>query len=215
MVITSIIIFNGGAAGDFLKAICVEQLLGPKHVLDGNGMIDFDHHHLKDVTESWYTNKNQLMIDYDKLCAVENTHYYHECYKSLANNLFYIDYPDHLQPLIFKLYVKKRYNNNLDSLIQQHQSTIPKQLQHVVTVNNIESMLNILWIKNLRNWRKTSGLTKINFEDMLSYDNLEKVVEKIIQQPLSNPAQLKTTYQNWIDNNPELVNFFCSPSEII
>jgi hypothetical protein len=202
--------FNGGSAGDFLKAACLEQLHGINYVLDSNGMVNFNNNHLKNVTKSWYTNKNLVEIDHKKLYAVENTHYYHERYRSLANNLFYIDYPDHAQPLIFKLYIKKKYHNNLADVIQWHLSTIPKQLQHVVTVDNIESMLNTLWIKNLRSWRKTPGLIKINFEDILSYNSLVAVVEKITQQPLADLAQLKTTHQKWINNNPELVNFFCT-----
>jgi hypothetical protein len=206
-------VFNGGSAGDFLKSVCIEQLLASSiYTLDQNGMIDFDHHYFKNITGS--NNASLDQIDYSKVQQIENTHYYHEFYRSLTNNIFYIDYPEKLQTLIFESYFKKRYDNNYEKMYQYHLPLITANVRHLVTVDNIKKVLNRLWFRNIRSWRSVEFLTSIQFSEILTYDTLAPIVEKIIQQPLSDPERLKISHQRWIDKNLDLIDF-CIPSEII
>lgn len=207
--IKSIIIFNGGAAGDFLKSVCVQQLHQPfVYSLHDSGMVNFKNHYFKNITSQWSKNSCLSQIDYNKVYCVENTHYYCEFYTQLTNNLFYIDYPKKMQSLILKTYIKKRWNNNYYSLWQHHLPSIPEKLQHTVTIDNIEKILNLLWIKNIRTWKNISHLKKIKFEDIISYNALSLVVAELLQQPVPNPAQLKIAHRLWIDKNSNLINFF-------
>ena len=203
--IRSIIVFNGGSAGDFLKSVCVEQL-SPNliYTLNHSGMVNFDHHYFKDITKC--NNVIPGQIDYNKIYQVENTHYYHEYYRSLANNVFYIDYPEKLQSVIFESYLKKLKNNDCAKLYQDHLPLFPTALQHLITIENIKKSLSILWIRNIRSWREIPSITKINFEEILVYDTLITIVEKVIQQPLTNPQRLKISYQQWIDKNFNLIS---------
>ena len=202
--IRSIIVFNGGSAGDFLKSVCVEQLSSNSiHTLNHDGMINFDHHYFKHTTGC--DNVILCQLDRSKIHQVENTHYYHEFYRSLASNVYYIDYPEKLQSVILESYFKKRCNNDHAKLYQDHLPLISTALQHLITTENIKKALNILWIRNIRSWRKIPSITKINFEEILVYDTLITIVEKIIQQPLPSPQRLKMSYQQWIDKNSDLI----------
>jgi hypothetical protein len=198
MVITSIIIFNGGAAGDFLKAICVEQLLGPKHVLDGNGMIDFDHHHLKDVTESWYTNKNQLMIDYNKLCTVENTHYYLDWYPHVCENIYYIDYCENLQYKILEAVKKKRHKDSWSNFLQDNKVYLPSYFQDKVTEKDVINVFAKRWNRNLIGWRSNLLITPIPFLDLFEIEKIIKIIETINKQPCQDIEIIKKTHAYWL-----------------
>jgi hypothetical protein len=211
--VRSIIVFNGGSAGDFLKSVCIEQLMASSiHTPDQNGMIELDNYYFKIITGS--NDADLEKIDHSKLQQIENTHYYHEFYRSLTNNIFYIDYPENLQTLIFESYFKKRCDSNYEKMYQQHLPLIPENIRHLVTVDNIEKILNRLWFRNIRSWRSVESLTKIQFSEILTYNTLTTIVEKIIQQPLSDPERLRLSYQQWADKNLDLIDR-CTPSEII
>lgn len=215
--IQSIIVYNGGSAGDFLKSVCVEQLgYGSVHTLTNKGMTEFSHHYFKYLTDCWCAEKFQqpIKIDNTLVYPVENTHYYNDCYKQITDHVFYIDYPEESQSLIIELYIRKRWQNDYSGVLRHHRTAIPKHLQKFVKMENIIPVLNTLWIKNLKTWR-SSELKKIDICQLLDYNLLVSTVEDIIQQPLIDPVQLKTTYQKWIDKNQDLVNFFCIPRDII
>lgn len=216
--IQSILVYNGGSAGDFLKSVCIEQLgQGSIHTLTDKGMTEFNHHYFKFLTAQWFEDNYQrpLEVNDSKIYKVENTHYYHSSYKQITNNIYYIDYPNELQPLVLKSYVKKRWDNDYQKLFQQHFVSLPKNLRKFVQTENIEKVLNVLWIKNLKIWRSEPGLKRINFQDLLDYKSLKFVVEEIIQQPLLDPDQLQISQQRWVSKNQDLVNFFRTPSDII
>ena len=216
--IQSIIVFNGGSAGDFIKSVSIEQLeLKSIHRLTDKGMIEFKNHYFKLITTKWFEEKFQLPIEVDnnEVFKVENTHYYHECFRQFTDNIFYIDYPETLQPLIVKLYIKKRWETNIPGLIRHHLASIPEGLRQRVTPDNIEQILNILWNKNIKNWRTIPELKKIELQDLLNYDCLKLLVEDIIQGPVVDPEQLLRSQQLWVEKNQELVNFFRIPSDSI
>lgn len=216
--IQSIIVFNGGSAGDFLKAVSIEQLEQKSvHTLTNKGMIDFKNHYFKRITAQWYTNGFQQPIDINnnKVYKVENTHYYHKSYSQVADNIFYIDYPEEMQMLIIELYIKKHWDNDYQKLLQYHTESLKENLKKFVQTENIVKVLNVLWTRNLKTWRKEPTLKKINFQDLLNYDTLKSVVENIIQQPLSSPTRLLISYQKWIAKNQKLVNFFVMPNDSI
>lgn len=215
--IQSILVYNGGSAGDFLKTVSIEQLgQGSNHTLTDQGMIEFDHHYFKFITSQWYDDKYQhpIEIDNSRVYGVENTHYYHESYFQITDNIFYIDYSEELQPLILDLYVKKRWNNDYQKLLKLHESSLPENLRKFVQTENISKVLNVIWIKNLKLWR-AAGIKRIDFQDLLNYDSMASTVERIIQQPIVDAELLQKTYQSWIDKNHSLVSFFRTAKAII
>lgn len=216
--IQSILIYNGGSAGDFLKSVSIEQLgQGSIHTLTNKGMIKFDHHYFKFITAQWYSDNYcaPVVVDNSKVYKVENTHYYHESYFKITDTIFYIDYPDNLQPLILDLYVKKRWNNNPQKLLEQHKQSLPEKLQKFVQVENLPKVLNVMWIKNLKVWRSLPQVQRIDFRDLLNYDSMALVVGKIIQQPIVDVKLLQKSYKQWIAKNHDLVNFFRTANVII
>ena len=175
-------------------------------------MIELDHYYFKNITGSNDATIEQ--IDYNKVHQIENTHYFHEFYRSLTNNIFYIDYPENLQPLIFESYFKKRCGGSYEKMYQDHLPSIPANLRHLVTVDNVEKVLSRLWFRNIRSWRSIKFLTSIQFCEILKYNTLAIIVEKIIQQPLTDPEKLRMSHQQWADKNLDLIDR-CTPSEII
>ena len=108
--VRSIIIYNGGAAGDFLKSVCIDQLgASADYEINSEGMMESRQHYFKDFVETCYNNgPNSIsQLDYSQTSPVENSHFYFESLQSVTDSLFYIDYPDQLQSEILKLYRKK------------------------------------------------------------------------------------------------------------
>ena len=206
--VRSIIIYNGGSAGDFLKLICNQQL-GTEfdYELNNTGLIFAQRHYFKSfIDHCFYQDPNAIaQLDVSKVLPVENSHFYFEALESVTDSFFYIDYPDNLQHNIIKIYCNKQWKNNRELIYQYHLQRLPINLRRFITVDNIEQALEKLWLKQLKIWRTTARLKLIQLADLMRHESLVPVVEQIIQQPLLDPDKLRITHQQWLDKNSELI----------
>lgn len=208
--IRSIIIYTGGAGGDFLKAICCQQLTPDfKFALTHRGMMNFRNHYFKDVSDqSVGTNQLPADLDLSKLDKIENSHFYLNGYQDLADRLFFIDYPDQYAPNIVEAYKKKRWFDDYNVLLEKHQHMFPNSFKKHINEESIIKMLSAMWVRQLKSLRANSALVSIQLSDMLDKTKLKSICQTIINCPLQNPALFDQTFDHWIQHNQQLVELF-------
>lgn len=206
----SIIVFNGGSAGDFLKALCIEQLHDRTlFSLDAQGMIEFSDHYFKVCCERIYLDEITIDdIDLTKVFDVDNSHFYLDVFTDLAQSLFYIDYPDTAQELVMTEFINKRLDGDSANFYNIFISFIPVQLRKYITEHNLQASMNTIWQKNLKLWRNQKNLQRIDLCDIVQYNKLVPVVQKLCNKDNLNFELLDRSYQQWLDRNQTFRNFF-------
>jgi hypothetical protein len=200
----SIIVFNGGSAGDFLKALCLEQLQPTNYNLTEFGQVVFHVEYFKSITKQHNTCTQHLLdIDLTKINDVDNTHYYFTWYDSFAKS-YYIDYPDNMHSDIINLYFHKAHNNNINSFYDCHIKSVPDVFKSYATPNNILEISMISWRKNLKSWRNNSKLTKINLVDFFEINKMKSIVEQLCNCSINNTHLFLQSWQSWVDKNKSL-----------
>lgn len=209
--IRSVIVFNSASAGDFLTSLCWSQLNLPDNLFyqESSGRMNINHWYFKNITtEIFYNTKSTINLDYNKILPIENSHYWLDFYKIIADKCVFIDYPDHMQENIMEIYLEKVFNNNKQKMfefnLRYQNSLIAKNL----TVDNIEKVLNLHWKKNLKNWRNNLAMSPVNLEDFFDQSKIEKIVKKLIDQDYINEEKFNNVYNNWILKNQKLANLF-------
>jgi hypothetical protein len=200
--------FNGGSAGDFLIALCAPQN-NNMYQIDDNGCVRIHNHYFKNITEKTY--KKTLTIDdldVSKLLRVDNSHFYHKFYNNLANEIYYINYPDNLNSTIVQTYIDKRHAGNLESFFNQHIYSIPNTIRQKVNLNNAKQTFEIMWLKNLRSWQQELTLKSINFQDFFDIKKTQQLVEQLTQSSIANEELFLNTYQTWLNKNRNLQQLF-------
>jgi hypothetical protein len=198
--IQSIICFNGGSAGDLIKGLCLGQ-----YQLESTGAVFFKNQYFKDITKKiYYQTASKNDIDIQKICTVDNTHFYMDFYHDLAKQIFYIDYPDHLQSSILTAVNNKRHQGNWQSFLEWALYSIPKPLQAKITADNTIDVFKILWSKNLQGWRKNPRMCPINFVDFFDSDKLKGIIEMVSNTTITNYDFFKHNHQSWLEKNSDL-----------
>ena len=204
--IQSLICFNGGSAGDLLKALCLLTWNLDLSIVKQPGRIDFNSQYFKMFCEDIWNKKYCIDdIDWNLVCPVENSHYYLPFYKEVAEKLYYINYNDSANCVILKEYLRKRHNNDWAHFLDRHIESIPVELQHHINHDNCQRVFEIQWIKNLKSWRSNTNLMPIEFVDMLDRNRMLDLVQTITDKKLHNTDMFDNIYQNWKDNNSVLV----------
>lgn len=208
--IKSIIIFNGGSCGDFLQAVCLEQIYQQStHVLyNNNSTIQVKNQYFKHFCGDTYHKNTTDKLDFSKTFPVENSHYYLDFFADSNSQLFYIDYPDSAQGLITQCYLEKRMSNSVEKFYNEHIKHIPQTLQHKIDPLNIVNAFDVQNKKNLTLWRHNPQMRSIPISSLFDIELLIPVVETVCQQPLANVDMLQTTQTQWVNANPALNNFF-------
>jgi hypothetical protein len=208
--IQSIICFNGGSAGDFLKVCCSYQLgSNIPYTVDSNGTAHLKMHYFKSICQDIYNKtatKDQIITS--QTYKIENSHYYHDFFVDMATNLFFIDYPDLVSLEIIRTYVKKRQKNNAQNLVDKMMLELPAGFANKINTDNIYDVCNITWLRNLKNWQNNKQLQSIQLADIVNRQRLPYVVETVTGQQLTNLSQLYDMYDEWADKNKELVQLF-------
>jgi len=208
--IQSIICFNGGSAGDFLKICCLHQLgINIPYTVDSNGTAHLNIHYFKSICQDIYNKaatKDQIIIS--QTYKIENSHYYHDFFVDMATNLFFIDYPDLIKLEIIKTYVKKRQKNNAQNLVDKILLELPAGFANKINTDNIYDVCNIRWSRNLKNWQNNKQLQSIQLADIVNRQRFPYVVETVTGQQLTNLSQLYNMYDEWADKNKELFQLF-------
>ena len=204
--IQSIICFNPGSAGDLLKSLCIEK---SQYQLESHGGVLIKNEYFKNISKKiYYQSATWHDIDLELLYPVENTHFYIDFYHKIANKIFYINYPNHLQVEILNAVKHKRYHNDWNEFIAWHLYSIPEQLKKYVTVETAADVFNIMWLKNLRGWQNNNNLIPIELSDFFNYNTIQNVVEKVSGKKIQNINEFNLTYYNWIKSNNKLSELF-------
>lgn len=208
--IKSIIIFNGGSCGDFLQAVCLEQIYQQSNYVlqNNNSTIQIKKQYFKHFCGDTYHKNATAPLNFDQTFPVENSHYYLDFFADLNCQLFYIDYLDSAQELITQCYIEKRMSNSIEKFYSHHIKYIPQPLQHKINTSNIMSAFNAQNKKNLTLWRQNPQIRSIPISSLFDIELLISVVETVCQQPLTNVDMLQTTQTKWVNANPALHNFF-------
>jgi len=205
--IRSIICFNPGSAGDLLKALCLDA---SQYQLESHGGILLKNQYFKTFTEKvYYQTAEQQDINFELVHQVDNTHFYMDFYNNISEQVFYINYAYHLQIEILSAVNRKRYHNNWDEFISYHFYSIPAPLQKYISTKNAVEVFNIMWFKNLKEWRSNKKLIPIELADFFQYDAMKKIVENVTGKKITNFSEFDHTYHTWIKLNSDLLDLFC------
>ena len=206
--IQSIICFNGGSAGDFLKALCLLAWDLDISTLDHNGRVEFEDHYFKKFCKNIYNKTDALsieQIDWDLVYPVENSHFYLPCYTDLAKKLYYINYADSANPVILNEYLRKRHRNSWAHFLDYHIEFIPTKLQKHVNEQNCQQVFEINWMKNLKAWRSNTDLLPVEFKDLLDRNQILDIVQTITDKKINDTVAFDRLYLSWKNNNSRLI----------
>jgi len=203
----SIICFNGGSGGDFLKAMCLTHfdttVLGK---IDNNGMIEFDDHYFKLQCQEYYKAQfDWTTIDQQRVLPVDNSHYCFDWFDKIFSSIYFIDYPDNITHVIVDTYINKRFQGNKDRFIKVSLDKMPIQLQKIIPDNNRLPAIEKTWIRNQRAWRNTPIMHPIKLIDLFDLNKIKLIVKEITQQDLVSPERFECLYHQWIEKNQHLL----------
>jgi hypothetical protein len=209
--IRSIVVFNSATAGDFLTSLCWSQLqlASSWFQQEDSGRMKINNHYFKNITtEMFYDPAMPVEIDESQVFPVENSHYWVECYKTIADRSVFIDYPEHVQTQLMQLYLEKVFNNDKQKMLERN---LPYQHPYIakkITVDNLEKILNIHWQKNIRAWRNNPNMSAIYLSDFFDSNKIQRIVSNLIQQDVSDQDRFDQIYNNWILRNSKLSALF-------
>jgi|688.fasta_scaffold446783_2 hypothetical protein len=209
--IRSIVVFNSATAGDFLTSLCWSQLDLPTNLFDQqqSGRMTIQNFYFKDITTRLYHDPEiESTLDFSRMFPVENSHYWLECYKELADRCVFIDYPEHIQPYIMEIYLEKVFDNNKQKMIDLNLPNLHPYIASQVSVHNIDKILNIQWQKNIKGWRVNPNLSAVNLSEFFDQHKMQRMVEKLINQSLTDQSKFDLIYKNWISRNKKLSELF-------
>jgi hypothetical protein len=212
----SIILFNGGSCGDFLKTICISQLYAQSLVVvNPDGRAKNYNEYFKKLCAERYPQVTMPELDWSQISLVENAHHYLPWQSQLCNSVWYIDYPDACQSTVVDVYIKKARKNSLDYLWQRELelgllNNVPESLRHCITPDNITMVVIINWNKNLKAWRTNTSLSPINLEDFFDLEKFTKIVSSVSKLSIDqlNYELLRSQYYQWQIKNQELQGMF-------
>ena len=203
----SIICFNGGAGGDFLKAICLTQFSkSPYFVIEDSGMTEFNHHYFKLTCARYYhTPFDWTTIDQSQIYPVDNAHYYFDWFNKISSAIYYIEYPDNITDFVINTYICKRHQGNKEEFIKTVLCRVPPNLIQKVSVSSALIAIQKDWIKNQQTWRSTANMRPINLLDLFDLEKMKQIVPEITQQDLVDVECFKELHSTWINKNQGLL----------
>ena len=160
--------------------------------------------YFKEITKQIFLKQVQPdEIDYQLIKPIENTHYWFDFYKNIANKIYFIDYPDRMQYKVLARYVEKRYNNDREQFLLSSKKSLPEFVQPKVTLDNCMQLFAIQWKKNLSGWRSNTGMTAVSLEKFSDIISMQTIVEKIIDQPIGSKKDFEQIYLPWREKNQD------------
>ena len=203
----SVICYNGGAGGDFLKALCLTQF--PKqsfYMVEETGMIEFNEHYFKNQCEQCYKNLlNWKTIDRSKIQPVDNTHYYFDWLHDIFPKIYYIDFQDNIVDVVVNTYIHKRYQGNKEGFIESALSRIPDKLQNMIPRSNALVSIERTWIRNQHIWRTNANIHAIQLVDIFDLNKIKEIVPEIIQKHLVDLQYFEQLHSTWTEKNQHLL----------
>lgn len=165
--------------------------------------------YFKDICQKIYTGQcTPDAVDYSKTFWVDNSHFFMPWLLERVPAVYFIDYPDTANRLIVEMFMRKRITHPSQSMQSTVRPFVPAALQSQVTPDNAQQIAESLWLKQIRQWRATKGLQRLDMADLFDIARLSRLVELLLGVPITNRALLQQTQQRWLDMNPEMKDFF-------
>jgi len=202
------IVFNSGAAGDFLALMLTNQFLKTNTIqLEPTGAIlkPPGHEFKMAATEFYKTKFNQQCFDGIKNEPIVNTHY---CYSELINifpecKFYYINDRDHVNATV-EVYIQKRFTNTTIKNYIQHKVTKPSTNKlNRLTDEQVLQIIKNDWNKNLDIWQKMA-LPEIKLPDMVKEDTCRQLLSDILQVEV-NEEIFQLGFRTWEQGNQKLI----------
>jgi hypothetical protein len=206
--VKSVICYNGGAGGDFLKALCLTQFSTQLFfTVNDTGMVCFSQpHFFKDQCELYFKNPfDWTTIDQSQIQPVDNTHYYFDWFSNIFQKIYYIDYPDSMTNVIFNTFINKRHQGNKEQFINIAWSNFSDHWKKVITRSNVLLAVEKNWTNNQRRWRNTPNMHAINLIDLFDLSKIKMIVSEVIQNDLNNLDQFEQVHSCWVEQNQNLL----------
>lgn len=204
----SVICYNGGAGGDFLKALCLTQFSNQSFVLiEDTGMIEFNRHYFKEQCEQcYYTNTLHWgTLDQSKIQPVDNTHYYFDWFCNIFSKTYYIEYPDNITNVVINTYIDKRHRGNKEEFIEIALSRLPDKLQKMIPRSNAFVAIEKTWIRNQQAWRSNNNMHAIKLFDIFDLSKIKTIVSEVIQKDLVDLDSFTQLHSAWTEKNQNLL----------
>jgi hypothetical protein len=209
------IVFNSGAAGDFLASLLHQQIYNQHQIeLDNQGKVANQiSTNFKDACKLFYeTNFDTSVFDNLTLTStVCNTHY---CHSELLNmfpecKFYYIDDFEHLSTTT-DAFIKKRvfeiYGTLHDFFLKHLRYSVPENLYKNITDDDtIKKIMIIHGKKNIQSWKKLR-LKRINFTDILNKEQCKAVLKDILTQQFEfNEDIFNKSHDSWTKQNLDII----------
>lgn len=216
--IQSIIVFNGGSFGDFLKGAChiaYDHTMTMDFVLKENSAIEINstdrvYQDLCFKMSVKHSNEDLLGTLNSRLQyfePIENSHYYQEEFHQFCNHIMFIDYKLEHNDIIASAYInKKLLDPQYPYLLKQTREDISRHFNlpiDKITNQVLQKYIAATWRKQLL-YLRSLHLDQINLYDLLSYSTLAKLVERITRKPVQNEMALYEFWINWAAANEAL-----------
>lgn len=204
-VIQSIICFNGGSAGDILKALCVQNCLDQCSITDQGRAEIGELAYFKDAIACVASQQESVdSIDFQRVDSVEISHHYLDVFAQWAKQTYFINYPDHCNDGIVNIYIEKQHKQSCERLYRWHQNSLPSFLAQKANPKTIVDIVKVQWLKNLKHWRQTANMTAIDLTVLFDYVKLTHTVEQLTQQKITNQSKFDSIYKIWLSRNKNL-----------
>jgi len=217
------IVFNGGAAGDFLTILILQQRyklsIGSEYI-NNNGAVNLRHYNItKNIFNSLYFNrcfKNLTPIDsyfeyikfIDYSYDTVNSHF---CSKKIIDffpscKFYYIDDKAHCAAT-FTAFIKKRLDEDYSSLIEWVKNNPSDVKFSKIKYPNDEVVAKMLkknMISSVNLWEDLK-MSRIDINDIVDKSKCKILVKDIAQVEFDNTL-FETTYDIWENKNKWFIN---------
>jgi len=202
----SVICYNGGAGGDFLKALCLTQFSNQSFFMVETGMIEFEQNYFKiQCAQCYHKTLDWTTIDQCKIEPVDNTHYYFDWLHDIFPKIYYIDYPDNITNIIIGTYINKRHQDNKEEFIEAILSKVPEVLQKMIPRSNALMAIEKIWLRNQRTWRANPNMHAVTLLDIFDSTKIKEIVAEIIQKDLVDLKYFEQIHSTWTEKNQHLL----------
>ena len=206
------IVFNGGAAGDFLASMLSQQIVNSTEVLRINDLgtvSSASGHSFKKACQDFYVSKFDVSVFATcELDYIVNTHFYYpELGKLFPTCKFYFIDDSRFQHITIDAYIRKRVIPHYSSLLiwLQNANYIPfaNKIKYL-SDDQIRKIMARDWQRNTTHWANLN-LESLDFSDIVSKEKCRILIENMLECSI-NEEIFSTSYNMWSSKNKEIIN---------
>lgn len=196
----AIILYQGGTAGDFLKALCNSQLTGIDYLKMKGSRVALDNWSFKDTP------------NYNGAYAVENTHRLDIIEAWPQSDWYWISVPYHLCGTVAKWLITKTDCADFDEFKLKHPGWLQGLQQQHGKVDSWSDFIKIEtqtihgWIASLAHYMGNKRFIEISLSDMIDRNACKSVVELITKRRLMHPDIYAMQHDTWSSLNQGFIS---------